>query len=128
MGTDEVYDTKWFGFKSLLFLMDKNTLKHTQDTEGTIPFVEHQDMVLKYVLAKGKLRLPRKRKVAELNKNVMVVDEEPNDLEGNLNKEKEIEIEKVSESSEDIITHQHETPNKMTNFKRKKLLSPQKIL
>ncbi|CAL1671742.1 unnamed protein product [Lasius platythorax] len=67
MGTDEVYDTKWFAFKSLLFLMDKNTPKHTQDTEEMIPFVEHQDMVLKYVPAKGKLRLPRKRKVAELN-------------------------------------------------------------
>ncbi|CAH1113552.1 unnamed protein product [Psylliodes chrysocephalus] len=34
MGAEEVYDTKWFAFKSLLFLKDKNQPVETQDTEG----------------------------------------------------------------------------------------------
>nr|CAI5819987.1 unnamed protein product [Callosobruchus analis] len=33
MGSEEIYDTKWFAFKSLLFLKDKNQPVKTQDTE-----------------------------------------------------------------------------------------------
>lgn len=36
MGAEEVYDTKWFAFKSLLFLKDKNQPVETQDTEGNV--------------------------------------------------------------------------------------------
>nr|XP_023028163.1 uncharacterized protein LOC111516218 [Leptinotarsa decemlineata] len=32
-GADEKYTSKWFAYKSLLFLADKNTPKNTQDTE-----------------------------------------------------------------------------------------------
>lgn len=36
MGTEELYDTKWFAFKSLLFLKDKNRPVQTQDTDGNV--------------------------------------------------------------------------------------------
>lgn len=36
MGAEEVYDTKWFAFKSLLFLKDKNRPVQTEDTEGKV--------------------------------------------------------------------------------------------
>lgn len=37
MGADEVYDTKWFAFKSLLFLKAKNQSSvQTLDTKGNV--------------------------------------------------------------------------------------------
>nr|CAH7747610.1 unnamed protein product [Callosobruchus chinensis] len=36
MGSEEIYDTKWFAFKSLLFLKDKNQPVKTQDTERNV--------------------------------------------------------------------------------------------
>jgi hypothetical protein len=33
IGTDEVSQSKWFAFKSLLFLMDKNKLTQSQCTD-----------------------------------------------------------------------------------------------
>jgi hypothetical protein len=32
-GTDEAYTSRWFAYKSMMFLADKNTPKNTQDTE-----------------------------------------------------------------------------------------------
>ncbi|KAK5647823.1 hypothetical protein RI129_002715 [Pyrocoelia pectoralis] len=43
MGTEEVYNTKWFAFSSLLFLKDKNKPRETQDTETGVndPFEDY---------------------------------------------------------------------------------------
>nr|CAI5845696.1 unnamed protein product [Callosobruchus analis] len=43
MGSEEIYDTKWFAFKSLLFLKDKNQPVKTQDTEGNVSKINENE-------------------------------------------------------------------------------------
>lgn len=35
-GTNELYVSRWFGYKHLMFLKDKNTPKHTRDTQEQV--------------------------------------------------------------------------------------------